>query len=262
MYHTTGLTREQVDDVVATVFQHHPDLAITPRSRGGNRALGFFRRVHLALCYLKLNTCQDALAEMFETSQPTVSRVITVLTEAIAEALGHLVPTADDLDGNEQLIIDGTLLPCWSWHDHRELYSGKHRTTGHNVQVAVRADGVLMWVSDPLPGSVHDSRAIRESGILEMIPEESPWSHIGDKGYLGLGMLTPQRKPYLDHLTDDEKENNKAINSTRVVVEQTIAQLKTWRILHTDYRRPLETQATTLTAVLALEFYRTGTRPL
>lgn len=262
MYHTTGLTREQVDDVVAAVHQHHPELVIRARSRGHNRALGFFRRVHLALCYLKLNICQDALAEMFQTSQSTASRVIAAFTDAVAGALGDYVPTADDLDPGEQLIIDGTLLPCWSWHDHRELYSGKHRTTGHNVQVAVRADGMLMWVSDPLPGSVHDSRAIREWEILEMIPEDSPWSHIGDKGYLGLGMLTPKRKPYLDHLTEAEKENNKAINSTRSIVEQTIAQIKTWRILHTDYRRPLETQALTLTAVLALEFYRTGAGPL
>ena len=262
MYHTTGLDREQVEKVVATVYANHPELAIAPRSRSGNKALGFFRRVHLAIAYLRLNTCQAALAEFFETSQPTASRIICAFTDAVADALGGHVPTGDDLDPNEQLIIDGTLLPCWSWHDHRELYSGKHRTTGHNVQVAVRTDGMLMWVSDPLPGSVHDARAIRESGILDMIPEESPWSHIGDKGYLGLGMLTPKRKPYLDHLTEQEKENNKAINSRRVVVEQTIAHLKTWRILHTDYRRPLETQATMLTAVLALEFYRTGAGPL
>ena len=262
MYHTTGLTREQADDVVAAVFRRHPELAVAARSRGGNRALGFFRRVHLTIVYLKLNICQEALAEFFETSQSTVSRVICTFTEAVGEVLSGYVPTGDDLDPGEQLIIDGTLLPCWSWHDHRELYSGKHHTTGHNVQVAVRADGMLMWVSDPLPGSVHDSRAIRESGILEMIPDGSPWSHIGDKGYLGLGMLTPKRKPMLGRLTDQEKENNKFINSARAVVEQTIAQLKTWRILHTDYRRPLETQATTLTAVLALEFYRTGAGPL
>lgn len=262
MYHTTGLTREQVQDVVATVYQRHPELAVLARSRGGNRALSFFRRVHLALCYLKLNTCQAALAEMFQTSQSTASRVICAVTAAVAAALGAHVPTADDLHPDEQLVIDGTLLPCWSWRGHRELYSGKHRTTGHNVQVAVRADGMLMWVSDPLPGSVHDSKAIRESGVLEMIPEGSPWLHIGDKGYLGVGMLTPKRKPMLGHLTEQERENNKVINSSRAVVERTIAQVKTWRILHTDYRRPLDTQATTLTAVLALEFYRTGAGPL
>ena len=75
-------------------------------------------------------------------------------------------------------------------------------------------------------------------------------------------MFTPQRKPYLGHLTDDEKENDKVINSTRSIVEQTIAQIRTWRILHTNCRRPLETQTTTLTAVLALEFYHTGAGPL
>ena len=262
MHHTTGLTREQVEDVAALVHTRHPELAIAARSRGGNRALGFFRRVHLTLSYLKLNTCQVALAEFFATSQSTASRVIDAFTRAIVDALGERVPTGDDLDPRDQLVIDGTLLPCWSWGDHRELYSGKHRATGHSVQVAVRTDGMLMWVSDPLPGSVHDSKALRESHILEAIPEGAPWSHIGDKGYLGLGMLTPKRKPPGGHLADEQKENNKTINAVRVVVERTIAHLKTWRILHTDYRRPLHTQATTLTAVLALEFYRTGAGPL
>ena len=42
----------------------------------------------------------------------------------------------EDLDPTAQLIIDGTLLQCWSWKDHSELYSGKHKTTGLNVQVA------------------------------------------------------------------------------------------------------------------------------
>ena len=27
-------------------------------------------------------------------------------------------------------------IQCWSWKDHPELYSGKHKTTGLNVQVA------------------------------------------------------------------------------------------------------------------------------
>lgn len=149
MYHTTGLSREQVEDIVARVAARHPELVITGRSRGGNQRLGFFRRVHLAICYLKLNTCQAALAEFFETSQPTASRVICAITDAVVDALGHLVPTGDDLDPDEQLIVDGTLLPRLSWHDHRELYSGKHHTTGHNIQVAARADGTLMWVLRP-----------------------------------------------------------------------------------------------------------------
>ena len=48
--------------------------------------------------------------------------------------LAPFVPTAEDLDPDTQYIYDGTLLPCWSWREHRELYSGKRKTTGKNVQ--------------------------------------------------------------------------------------------------------------------------------
>lgn len=40
----------------------------------------------------------------------------------------------------------------------------------------------------------------------------------------------------------------------RCVVEHAIAQLKTWRILFTDYRRPLETFASSFRAAIGLYF--------
>ena len=39
------------------------------------------------------------------------------------------------------------------------------------------------------------------------------------------------------------------------MIEQVIANFKTWRIMHTDYRRPLETFPETISAVVALHFY-------
>ena len=66
-----------------------------------------------------------------------------------------------------QYIVDGTLLPCWSWADHSELYSGKHKTTGINVQIACRPeDGELAWISDPVVGSRHDTYCLGESRVL------------------------------------------------------------------------------------------------
>ena len=53
-----------------------------------------------------------------------------------------------------------------------------------------------------------------------------------------------------------EIEFNTAVNRIRYNIEQAIAHLKTWRILDTYYRRPLHTFATTITAVLGLEFLR------
>ena len=106
----------------------------------------------------------------------------------------------EDLDPTAQLIIDGTLLQCWSWKDHSELYSGKHKTTGLNVQVACTLSGTLAWISDPQDGCTHDAQALHRSGLLDVpatdLPDgASPPRHIGDKGYIGLGMITPKRKP-------------------------------------------------------------------
>ena len=40
------------------------------------------------------------------------------------------------------------------------------------------------------------------------------------------------------------------------MIEQVIANFKIWRIMHTDYRRPLDTFDTTISAVIGLRFYR------
>ena len=143
------------------------------------------------------------------------------------------------------------MAPCWSWHDRPELYSGKHHTTGVNLQVACTLAGHLAWISPPLPGSVHDAKAIKESGFLEALDATT---HIGDKGYIGLGMITPTRKPAHGELTDTDRRNNTAINRVRYLIERVIANLKTWRVLHTDYRRPYDTFETTIQAVTGLIF--------
>jgi hypothetical protein len=250
MYHTTGFTKDQITDLCALITARCPSFS---KPRGRKRALGLFKSVHIALTYLRRNRVQHELAELFGVSQATISRTITRLAPLIVAVLKDIVPTADDLDPEVQLLVDGTLVPCWSWADHPELWSGKHRTTGLNIQVACTLAGQLVWVSDPMPGSTHDTKALRDSGLLD-IPDGP--RHIGDKGYIGTGMITPIRKPPRGDLHESHKQFNKQVNSVRATIERVIAHLKTWRILHTDYRRPLTTFSETITAVISLEFYR------
>ena len=75
----------------------------------------------------------------------------------------------EDLDPTAQLVIDGTLLECWSWADHLELYSGKHKTAGLNVQVACTLSGALAWVSDP-----PRREGPRHRGAAPLWPERRP----------------------------------------------------------------------------------------
>lgn len=244
MYHTTGLRK---DDVAELCVMLHERFDLTPKKTGRRPVLGVFKSVKVTLAYLRRNYTQAELAEMYDTSQSTISRAIARFTPLLGQILTDWIPTADDLDPAVPLLIDGTLLPCWSWQAHPELWSGKHRTTGMNVQVACYPSGRLAWISDPTNGSTHDARAIRATGVLE-----GRTGGVGDKGYIGTGMITPIRRPPGDHLREDQKAYNKAINSVRAAIERTIAHLKTWRILHTDYRRPLETIPDTITIVIGL----------
>jgi hypothetical protein len=247
LYHTTGLSRDRIVELCAIVHvQAGEDGKAWPP------ILGLFKSVVVTLTYLRRNRVQQELAETFGVSQPTISRAIAAITPMLGQALDGYVPTADELDDRTQYVVDGTLLPCWSWATNPELYSGKHKTTGMNVQVACTLSGHLVWISDPVVGSRHDNYCLNESGVLLAL---DPRNWLGDKGYVGNNMMTPIKKPIYRDLLDWEAEFNTQINRIRWVIEQTIANFKTWRIMHTDYRRPLTTFAATISAVVALHFY-------
>jgi hypothetical protein len=214
--------------------------------------LGLFMSVVVTLTYLRRNRIQAEIGESYGVSQSTISRAVTALTPLLGTALTEYVPVAEDLHPHAHYIVDGTLLPCWSWAAHPELYSGKHKTTGLNVQVACSLAGDLAWISDPIDGSRHDTYCLKESGVVA----DEPDNWIGDKGYVGNDMLTPIKKLPHRNLLDWEKEFNKQINKIRYVIEQVIANFKTWRIMHTDYRRPPGTFTQTISTVIALHFYK------
>ena len=65
------------------------------------------------------------------------------------------------------------------------------------------------------------------SGLLEGM-DPSGW--IGEKGYVGRGMITPHKKPPNGELDEKAKEENKSVNRIRQVVERTIAHIRSWRI--------------------------------
>jgi len=228
------------------------EVAIEPDKVSWPPILGLFTSVVVTLTYLRRNRVQAEIGESYGVSQSTISRAVTALTTLLGKALAQHVPVAEDLSSRAHYIVDGTLLPCWSWASHPELYSGKHKRTGMNVQVACTLAGDLAWISDPIEGSHHDTYCLNESGVLT----GEPGNWMGDKGYVGNDMLTPIKKPAHRDLLNWEKEFNKQINKIRYVIEQVIANFKTWRIMHTDYRRPLDTFTQTISAVIALHFYK------
>jgi lactam utilization protein B len=136
---------------------------------------------------------------------------------------------------------------------HRELWAGKHETTGLNFQVVIDAWRQLVTISQPIGGCAHDMRALQESGLQELLALAD--AVFADKGYKGSGYFTPRKKPAGGELTDTQKQHNAQISASRVPVERAIATIKVWRILHTDYRRPLKTFQDTFHAVIELNWF-------
>lgn len=250
MYAITGLEGAQMTELVCRLREAGVWGPACPFR------LDLDRAVTVVLVYLRRNLAQAAIGEMFGISQPTVSRLIAALEGPIEQVLAGHVPTLEGLGAHaEQLVlfVDGTLIPCWSFQGHRELYSGKHHTTGHNHQVACDANGRLEWISDPLPGSVHDKAAFDHHHIADHLDSTRI---VADKGYQGTGVISPTKKPKNGELTRADHRHNTSIHEIRWRIEQAIANIKTWRIFHTDYRRPLHTYTQAFRTTRALIFFK------
>jgi hypothetical protein len=124
------------------------------KKSGRPRACGFYQAVEIACMYLRQNCTQEFLGDMRDLSQPTVSRIVTALVPAVKAALEEFVPSAADaieMVKGRVCLVDGTITPCWSYDDHRELWSRKHGTTGFNAQLVCLLNGDAIYVSDPVP---------------------------------------------------------------------------------------------------------------
>ena len=118
--------------------------------QGRPRELTLRQAVKAVVMYFRTNVTQGVIAELLLVDQSTISRVISDLEEIIAEALDEFVPELPEEIEGRVAIVDGSLCPCWSWADAPELYSGKHKATGHTHQFVCDLFGRLMHISGPL----------------------------------------------------------------------------------------------------------------
>ncbi len=114
MYRTTGFTKAEITGLCARIEARE----LSPRIRRWPPILGLCNALTVTLTYLRRNRVQAEIAENYGVSQPTISRAISAITPLLVQALLDYVPTADELDVGRCYIVDGTLLPCWSWRAH------------------------------------------------------------------------------------------------------------------------------------------------
>ena len=252
----SGLTEEQMEELESRVAELLPKPWDKPVGRPKELTL---REALVVTCgYVRNNITEEVWADIFDVDQSTISRYITILTPMVDQATEECRPTVEDATEATRgaiALVDGTLWPCWSWAGEHELWAGKYKTTGHGSLIITNRLGRVTFVSRPVPGKDHDMAKLKDSDAEKIL--KAAGGVFGDKGFIGTDYITtPVRKPQDRELYEREHDYNNQVSSLRAPVERAIANLKTWRILFTDYRRPLKTFASSFRAAIGLYFFK------
>lgn len=250
--HITGLNPQQFATLLTALNNY-----LTWRKPDTKpRRLTLTQALKITLLYHRYNLTEDFLAYIFSISQPTVSRTINLIEKTLDKVLQPVVqPLEKALEVPGSLVIDGTLIPTWNWRSQGKTnFSGKHKKAGFNHQIICTIDGKLLAITDSLPGARHDAYAFRVHGLERYLDDTT----LADKGYVGLGLLTPVKRRSGVKMPKAVKDNNRVINGLRSVVERVIGNIKTWRVLHTGFRRPLDVYGRVFAVVRGLIFFAAG----
>jgi len=252
----SGLDSEQLDELEERI----EELLADPWDKGSGRPRELtLREALIVSCgYERNNITEEIWGDIFDVDQSTISRYITFLTPLIDQATEEFRPSAEEAAEATRdaiALVDGTLWPCWSWSGNRELWAGKYKTTGHGSLIITNLKGRVTFVSEPVAGNRHDMAKLKGSECETIL--KAAGGVFGDKGFIGTDYVTrPVRKPKDRELYMREHDYNNQVSSFRAPVERAIAGLKTWRILFTDYRRPLETFISSFRAAIGLYFFK------
>ena len=241
MDRATGPPAEAIAVPHQALVHNHPR---TPRTTGRPPALSQAEEIGAAPAHLRRDRARAELAESFGAGRASC-RPQTTRTRPGPWSWTALPCRAGTGSTSRARTRAGTTEPG--------PHSGRHHRTGPDLQDTCTPAGRPVRVPDPAPGSTHDTKAPQLTGLLDNPPDTPP---LGDEGRIGPGMTTPVRRPPGGEPVDRQKQHNKIINSSRAPVERATARLKTWRTLHTGYRRPLHTFPQTITAVTALESFK------
>jgi hypothetical protein len=220
------------------------------------------KKLFFILFYLKTYPTFDELGYQFGLDRSNANRQVHQLMPVLHRALEQLgvmpkraFESVEDykqvFDGIEKIIIDATERPHARPVDEdaqKAKYSGKRRQ--HTVKNTVISDTskYIYFLGHTVDGSIHDYALFKGE-----FPPDIDWfesfSILVDLGYLGIqgdykiGEIgIPNKKPRKSksnpspYLTDEQKEENKALSKVRVIVEHAIGGMKIFGILRIKFR--------------------------
>ena len=232
-------------DMLETTF---PDWVV---AAGRPKSLPLVEAVRMTLMRLRRNVTFGELGEDFGVAASTAWGYFQRITDMLAMVLAVDIEELAESVRDKICLVDGTLVQVFNWRHRKDLFSGKHRKYGMNVQVIADLHGRVLGVSSGFPGSRHDIYCYTTTGWTAVA--DAAGSALGDSGYQGSEMTTPNKKQPRQERSESDKSHNTALAVIRAAVEWANAHLKNWRILATRYRDDLARFDRTLTATAGLQ---------
>jgi DDE superfamily endonuclease/Helix-turn-helix of DDE superfamily endonuclease len=263
----TGLNLKALTALQPSFAQAVAEAPIPRRSQQPReRSVGGGRKPRLAsvedkliyiLFYFKCYPTFDLAGLLFDLDRSQANRWMHRLQPVLEAALGQqlalpkrklssLSEFVEAFPEVERVIIDATERPVQRAKDkdkQQDDYSGKKKRHTRSHLALVEPNRKILIFSHAYAGRHNDKGILNQEGWAEWIPDEVLIQ--GDLGFFGLqnevvNVELPHKKPRGGQLSDEQKADNRALASERVVCEHSFAGLKRYGIAHQVYRNRIE----------------------
>lgn len=271
---TVALFEQLVDEVLPLYVEGEERRLNRPqrqRASGAGHPFELDVRDHLLLTviWLRLYPIHEVLGYLFGVSDSTVSRlierVLPILEQSGRDGMRLPDPGKKRRRQLPDLLRDipelSVIVDSFEQRVQRpphddSHYSGKKKQHTLKSQLAVDSDtGRIVDVSDSVPGPTADVKLLESSGLLEWLPDDVGVG--GDLAYLTLAKLrrqgfSPRRKPRGKDRPPDDVVYNRAFSQFRIVVEQTIGQVRRFQSVTATDRNHRRQHSARVAAVAGL----------
>ena len=159
-------------------------------------------------------------------------------------------------------LVDGTVCPTWDWNAIPDLFSGKVKFAGMNVQIAANLNGDVAAIGPvPAHGARHDAYAFEASGLKAALENSiGPDGTAADLGYIGVDgiAIAPFKRVGGTELEDGNANSTRILARSAPLSKHAVAKVKCWRMLSEEggrYRCPIDKYESMLAAVTGLYFF-------
>lgn len=205
----------------------------------------------LFLVYMRTGISQIFLGHMFQTQQPTVSKICTKISDIVYTKIKNIPiwpskgqlqekmpPAFLKLYPDCRVIIDCTEFKIQHPSDpdvQQATFSFYKNTNTLKGMVGITPSGAISFISDLWGGSISDKELFLKSGMLAKL--ENGDLILADRGFIiqkelakkGCTLITPHYLSNKIQFTCSERTENKCVAHHRVHIERAIGRIKNFK---------------------------------